>query len=491
MTVDATGGSWSRPNAFRLVIQGADASTKSLPLEYFSHLMPSCTTVAVGSDASAHTHDISLQLTLRSNQPDDEGYTLEIHQQRAEITSSSYAGFLWGLQTLAQLLSHGTEIPNLVCVDRPRFRWRGMHLDVARHFFPVEFVLKFIELLSRYKLNRFHWHLTDDQGWRLPIDSHPLLTEIGAWRLESDGSRYGGCYSRDEVAGVVSHARSLGIEVIPEIDLPGHASALLAACPDLSCDCRKIDVPNSWGVFENTLCPSRESTYQFADAVFSEVADLFDSRYVHIGGDECPSGNWAKHTGCRDRMHQLEIKSASGLQGHFNQRIARILRELDRTPVGWDEILESGAPSDSVIMCWRDLRYAEQAVAAGHETILSPMSHCYFDFYQARDGEPKAIGGHLPLSRVYGFDPLGSELLEANARLILGGQANVWTEYMGNPEHVEYMTIPRVCALSEALWSDKESHDFGSFLKRLPANIQSLTRAGYNHRSLDKGSSGS
>ncbi len=485
-SIETTEGSWRLPRTPQVLVDSRQTCLKASDqlVDTVRRLLPKQFEVRTSADSSIEDPDLTLSLSTPCIENEDESYTLRIEEHSATIEASGRAGLVWGVQTLRQLVESSPEVPHLVCRDKPRFRWRGMHLDVARHFFPTEFILKFLDLLSRHKLNMFHWHLTDDQGWRLALDSYPRLTEIGAWRNEADGTRYGGYYSRHDVRRVIDHARALGITVVPEIDLPGHVSAVLAAYPELSCDGRSISVPHTWGIFQNTLCSSRRSTYDFVEGVLTEVSELFDSSYIHIGGDECPAENWERHPACLDLMARASIPGTSGLQGYFNDRAAGILKLLGRKLLGWDEILETGAPSDAAIMCWRGLEYAEQAVAAGHKVVLSPMSHCYFDFYQAKEGEPKAIGGHLPLAKVYEFEPLGSEQLEARSNLVLGGQGNVWTEYMNTPQHVEYMTIPRICALSEALWSKKGLRDFDSFLRRLPAHLGSLARDGYGGRPL-------
>ncbi len=484
--LELTGSSWSLPDRPRVLLDTGNSgfAADELPISHLVGFLPSNVIITADTHDDRQAADVTVRLISSPEKCGDEGYCLRIQKQQVTIEASSHSGFVWGLQTLGQILSGDSEIPCLVCHDHPRFRWRGMHLDVARHFFPVDFLLKFLSLLSRYKFNTFHWHLTDDQGWRLAIDSYPRLAEIGAWRTEADGTRYGGYYTCDDVSTVVAHARRLGIRVIPEIDLPGHSSALLAAYPELSCDGQPVDIPNSWGIFNNTLCPSRDSTFRFVESVLTEVAEMFDSRYIHIGGDECPADNWAAHYDCKNMMAHQHLDSASKLQGYFNNRTAKILNSLGLELLGWDEILEFGAPANSTVMCWRDIKLAEQSVGAGHEVVMCPMSHCYFDFYQAKEGEPKAIGGHLPLEKVYEFEPLGSELLEANSDLVLGGQGNLWTEYMETTDHIEYMTIPRICALSEVLWSEKSSRDYASFTEILPAHINTLNRAGYNSRPL-------
>jgi len=414
----------------------------------------------------------------------EEGYELDLAPGNSVLRASGYAGFVWGLQTLRQILQPHGDIPSLKIKDSPRFDWRGMHLDVARHFFSVEFIMKFLDLMSRHKLNRFHWHLTDDQGWRLEIPAYPLLTEVGAWRRGPDGSGYGGYYTRQEVSRIVEHARMLGITVVPEIDLPGHASAALAAYPEMACKCKLIEVPTTWGILDNTLCPGRRATYGFVRDILQEVAGLFHGTYVHIGGDECPTSNWESHSHCQTLMKREGMSNPSQLQGYFNIQVAEILHSMDRKLIGWDEILETGAPRGFTVMCWRDWEFADRAVKSGHQVVLTPMSHCYFDFYQAQEGEPKAIGGFLPLEQVYEFDPLGSTVLKNHSHLVLGGQANIWTEYMETSDHVEYMTVPRICALSETLWSATSDRDFSRFRRRLAPHVASLSDAGYHHRPM-------
>ncbi|MCP4568924.1 MAG: beta-N-acetylhexosaminidase [FCB group bacterium] len=482
--LERTGGSWKMPESVNIssgVIGSGLYRAGELLAEKIvkSNLGPREVKFATASDSRP---DITLRIS-DDNIDNIEGYYLEITEKIVRLEASSYIGLVWAIQTLLQILAAGPEIPCLVCHDRPRFSWRGMHLDVARHYFPVEFILKYLELLSLHKLNVFHWHLTDDQGWRLEIEKYPRLTEIGAWRTEANGCQYGGFYTRRDIKTVVNYAAKLGIRVIPEIDLPGHASALLAAYPEHSCTGEPVAIPNSWGIFDNTLCPSRDTTYRFIEHILDEVTEMFDSPFIHIGGDECPTGQWERHASCRELMARHNFDGFGDLQGIFHRRIAEILRTIGRRTIGWDEILTHDPPADAIIMCWRDSKFAIEALQKGHDVILSPTDHCYFDYYQAEEGEPKAIGGHLSLDKVYAFDP--SPLSEIETGKILGGQANVWTEYMETTSKVEYMIIPRICALSEALWSPVKTKDRRKFQQKLPAHLKSLAETGYNYRALD------
>jgi hexosaminidase len=360
-----------------------------------------------------------------------------------------------------------------------------MHLDVSRHFPPVAFVKKYIDLLARHKMNMFHWHLCDDQGWRIEIRKYPRLAEIGAWRRENDGRIYGGFYTQRDIREVVDYAARRCVTVVPEIELPGHARAALAAYPEYSCTGGPFDVAATWGVFEDVYCAGNDKTFAFLEDILTETAALFPGPYIHIGGDECPKERWRAHALCQARMKQFGLSDENQLQSYFISRIAAHLQRLDKRLVGWDEILDGGAPFGSMVMAWRGVDKGTQAALAGHEVIMCPMSHCYFDHYQADPaGEPKAIGGFTPLRKVYEFEPIPKDLPNDMHRNILGAQGNVWTEYMTSTEHIEYMTLPRLCALAEVLWSPMELRSWDNFAVRLHSHLRYLDRLGVNYRAL-------
>ncbi len=435
----------------------------------------------------------AVSLEIDSNRPEKLGsYRIRIAADGVSISASSPAGIYYGMQSFLQLFPAGAsantefEIPAVEIEDSPRFDWRGLHLDVSRHFLPAPFIKKYIDLLALHKMNMFHWHLTDDQGWRIEIEKYPRLTEIGAWRTESDGSRYGGFYSQAEIRDIVAYAAERFVTIVPEIELPGHASAALAAYPEYSCTGGPFKAETKWGVFDDVYCPGRESTFAFLENILGEVADLFPGPYLHIGGDECPKVRWLNHDLCRQRMAAEKLSSGDELQSYFVVRIARYLQSMGKRTVGWDEILDGGAPESSVIMAWRNSEKGIEAAKAGHDVVMTPMSNCYFDHYQAKENEPKAIGGFTPLESVFGFDSIPETLPAEYEKRILGAQANVWTEYMPNEKHVEYMAFPRTCALAEVLWSEKNARPYSDFLKRLTTHLGRLDALNVNYRRLSE-----
>lgn len=436
-----------------------------------------------------------------------EGYRLEVTPGGVSVVGADHAGVFYGLQTLSQLMppeaeagalaNGGVEIPAVTIVDEPRFSYRGMHLDVARHFFGPDFVKRYIDLLARYKINRFHWHLTEDQGWRIEIDAYPRLTEVAAWRdqtqighgsepFNGDGQRYGGYYTKDEIRDIVAYAQSRFVTIIPEIEMPGHATAAIAAYPELSCHGEPVDVAMTWGVFEDIYCPTEE-TFQFLETVLAEVIELFPGEYVHIGGDEAPKVQWEESEFVQTLMREEGIREVEQVQGYFIRRIERFLNNRGKRLIGWDEILEGGLAPNATVMSWRGTLGGIEASRMGHDVIMTPYSHLYFDYYQSedRENEPFAIGGLLPLDTVYSYEPIPGPLRERDAARIIGAQANVWTEYMKTPEHVEYMLLPRMLALSEVVWTPAEQKDYQSFLERLDWHLARFDALGVNYRPLD------
>ena len=372
-----------------------------------------------------------------------------------------------------------------------------MHLDVARHFYGPDFVKHYLDLLARYKINRFHWHLTEDQGWRIQIDAYPRLTEVGAYRNQTqighgseefngDGQRYGGFYTKDEIRDIVAYAEDRFITVIPEIEMPGHAQAALAAYPEYACTEGPFDVAMTWGVFEDIYCPYEE-TFTFLETVLGEVIELFPGEYIHVGGDEAPKTRWEESEYVRLLMQREGLKEVEEVQGWFIARIGRFLSANGKRLIGWDEILEGGIPPDATVMSWRGVLGGIEASRRGHEVVMTPYSHLYLDYYQSQDqeGEPFAIGGFLPLDTVYSYEPVPEQLRAGDAARIIGAQANVWTEYMKTPDHVEYMLLPRMLALSEVVWGTKENRDFDGFVERLPWHFARFDALGVNYRPLD------
>lgn len=435
--------------------------------------------------------------------PNEEGYTLSVTSNHIIVNAKSEVGAFYAIQTIRQLSPTAIEsetmqkdvawtIPAIEIKDSPRFPYRGMHLDVARHFFPTKTIKDFIDQLAYHKLNKFHWHLTEDQGWRIEIKKYPKLTEVGAYRKETlighyndqphqfDGKRYGGFYTQDEVKDIVQYAADRFITVIPEIELPGHSLAALAAYPELGCSEGPFEVGTKWGVFDQVYCPN-ETTFQFLQDVLTEVMDLFPSPYIHIGGDECPKTAWKESAFCQNLMKQEGLKDEHELQSYFIKRIEKFLNEKGRNIIGWDEILEGGLAPNATVMSWRGIEGGIEAAKSKHNVIMTPTSHCYFDYYQSdHPDEPLAIGGFLPLEKVYNYEPIPEELNETEAIYILGAQANLWTEYITTQEKLEYMAFPRLCALAEVVWSPKSDRKFEDFLLRISPHLKKLEVMGIN-----------
>ncbi|MCU0453617.1 MAG: family 20 glycosylhydrolase [Bacteroidetes bacterium] len=433
----------------------------------------------------------------------EEGYRLTVTAERIVIESRTSAGAFYGMQTVRQLLPPEIEgdvrkvadwsIPSTVINDAPRYAYRGMHLDVARHFFPAEFVKRYIDLLAMHKMNRFHWHLTDDQGWRIEIKRYPKLTEVGAWRNGTlighysdqphrfDTVRYGGFYSQDEIREVVRYAQERFVTIVPEIEMPGHALAALTAYPHLSCTGGPFEVQKLWGVFDDVFCTT-DTVFTFLEGVLTEVMDLFPGTYIHVGGDEVPKTRWAACPRCSTTKAREGLKDDHELQSYCIRRMERFLSSHGRRLIGWDEILEGGLAPGATVMSWRGTEGGIAAARLRHDVIMTPGSHCYFDHYQSRSPEePIAIGGFTPLEKVYAYEPTPAELTPDEAKHILGAQGNVWTEYILNGRHVEYMAYPRAIALAEVLWSSAPLRDFDDFADRLSKHTARLDRLGVNY----------
>ena len=424
-----------------------------------------------------------------------ERYRINVTPDQVLIQGASKAGLINGIASFVQmstLRNEGLAEAHSVRIDdEPAFAWRGMHLDVCRHFFSKDEVKRYIDYLALYKMNVFHWHLTDDQGWRIEIKKYPLLTGVGGYRKETivgrqsdtarfDGIRYGGFYTQDEVREVVAYAASRNITVVPEIEMPGHALAALAAYPAFSCNGGPIEVGTKWGVFDDVYCPGKDSTFLFLQDILDEVCSLFPSTYIHIGGDECVKNRWKQCARCQARMKAEGLKNEEELQSYFVQRIERYLNGKGRQMIGWDEILEGGLAPNAAVMSWRGTSGGIAAAKLKHKVIMTPGKPCYFDHYQDRDRlkEPLAIGGFNPLDSVYSYHPLPKELSTKEQRYILGAQGNVWTEYMPDFKEVEYMSLPRMAALSEVLWTPDKKKNYGDFLVRLRYHTVLLDRIG-------------
>ncbi|KZX54955.1 hypothetical protein A3709_08065 [Halioglobus sp. HI00S01] len=433
-----------------------------------------------------------LTLSLAPDIETPEGYRLSVAHAGVTLEAGTPAGAFYGCQSLLQLVATADshKIPCLRIDDAPTYAWRGMHLDCSRHFFDVAFIKRYIDLLALHKMNRFHWHLCDDQGWRLESRRFPRLTQVGAWRDRSvightanrerryEDKLHGGYYTQEEVKEVVAYAAARHIEVLPEIDIPGHAAALLAAYPQLACDDGDYQVEAHYGIFPDVLCPSEE-TFAFLADLFAELAELFPFEYVHIGGDEVIKDKWQQCPRCQQLMRDQGMTSVDRLHGYFVSRVEDILASLGRRAIAWNEVMEGNVDTSTTIMCWTGFDACQQALEAGHETIMTPVECTYFDFYQSTSlDEPQAIHGLASLKQVFDYDPLPDGVSEALRPRILGAQANVWTEYLRDTATVEYACLPRMTALSEVTWTGP-GRDWTSFCQRLPALMDTLRQQGH------------
>lgn len=430
----------------------------------------------------------------------NEGYSIEISETQVLVKSVSANGFFYGLQTLLQLLPPDIEkqgsgaksysLPVVSIKDKPRFKYRGMHLDVGRYMFPVEFIKKYIDLMAMYKFNTFHWHLTEDQGWRIEIKKYPKLTQIGSIRKgtqigkteQSDSIPYGGFYTQAQAREIVAYAASKYITVIPEIEMPGHSVAALAAYPSLACTGGPFDVLTHWGVSDDILCAGNDSVFEFLQDVLTEIMDIFPSKYIHIGGDEAPKVRWKKCPECQARIKAEGLKDEAELQSNFIKRIEAFLVSKNRRLIGWDEILEGGLAPEATVMAWRGIQAGIDAATLGHDAIMTPVDYCYFDYYQGDPAtEPEAAGGALTLKTVYSYNPVPPVLSQEQARHIIGVQGNVWTEYIKTPEAVEYKAFPRAIALAEVAWSQQNRKNWDDFITRMDNQFPRLDYIGVKY----------
>lgn len=444
--------------------------------------------------------NILLQVVSDVEKP--EAYQLKVNAEGVVISGASEAGVFYGIQTLRKsipVLENSTPVLSYVEIsDAPRFDYRGAHFDVSRHFFTVEEVKSFIDMMALHNMNRLHWHITDDQGWRIEIKKYPLLTEIGSQRKETvighnsgeyDGKPYGGFYTQEEAREIVAYAAERYITVVPEIDLPGHMQAALAAYPQLGCTGGPYDVWTIWGVSDNVLCAGNDSVLTFIDDVLAEIIDIFPSEYIHIGGDECPKVKWKSCSKCQARIKALGIKSDDKhskeeyLQSFIINHGEKFLNAHGRQMIGWDETLEGGLAPNATVMSWRGEGGGIEAAKQHHDVIMTPNTYLYFDYYQTKDteNEPMAIGGYLPLERVYSYEPMPRSLTQEEQKYIVGVQANHWTEYIPTFSQLQYMALPRWAALCEIQWSQADKKDYQNFLTRLPQLISLYQTEGYNY----------
>lgn len=428
----------------------------------------------------------------------EEEYILKINTNQIIIEASTETGAIFGFQSLYQLmnlnLKNGVvKLQNQVIKDSPRFKYRGMHLDVGRHMYPVAFIKKYIDGLAMLKFNNFHWHLTEDQGWRIEIEKYPELNNIGSYRdstlighytdkpWQFDKTRYGGFYTKKEIKEVVRYAEKRGINVIPEIEMPGHSQAAVSSYPEFGCTGEQVGVAPLWGVFKEIYC-SKNETFDFLEEIIDEVVELFPGKYIHIGGDEAPKTNWKACGNCQNVINREELKDEHELQSYFITRMEKYINSKGKQIIGWDEILEGGLAPNATVMSWRGVSGGIEAAKMNHEVIMTPNATCYLDHYQAKDtsNEPLAIGGYTPIEEIYNYEPIPDELDESLHKYIIGAQGNVWTEYMKTSDHVEYMVFPRIFALSEVVWA-KNRPSFNDFENKVIGMYPILEKMDINY----------
>ena len=448
-----------------------------------------------------------IRLKTDLKKPNQEAYQLTVASEQITIDGASPAGVFYGIQTLRKSIDvtepKSLAFPTAVIDDAPRFAYRGMHFDVSRHFFTVDFIKQYIDILALHNLNKFHWHLTDDQGWRIEIKKYPRLTEVGSTRKETlighllkdkphqfDGKPYGGFYTQEQIKEIVKYAQDRYITIIPEIDIPGHTLAVLTGYPELGCTGKDYAVGTKWGVFDDVLCAGNEASYEFLEGVFDEITELFPSKYIHIGGDECPKTRWKECPKCQAKIKALGLKgdgehtAEQKLQGYVVSRVEQFLKKKGREVIGWDEILEGDNISqDAIVMSWRGTEGGIAAAQRHNRAIMTPHYSLYFDYNQGEDPskEPLSIGEYLPVKKVYDYEPIDPKLTPEQGKYILGAQANLWTEYIASPAHAQYMLLPRLAALAEVEWTAPEKKNYADFLKRLGNLLSYYQKEGYHY----------
>lgn len=501
-------GSFTINEKTLIVVHG---NTEKKTVDFFNNYLQKYYGFSLKTAAKASKNFISFTTRTFVKAPDKpERYTMEISPASVRISGDADQGTFYGMQTLIQLLpvekSAALKIPAATIEDYPRFAYRGAMLDVGRHFFDVSFVKEYIDLLALHKINTFHWHLTEDQGWRIEIKKYPRLTEIGGCRngtiighhpgTGNDGKKYCGYYTQDQIKDVIAYAADRFITIIPEIELPGHSSAAIAAYPQLSCfpdestkpakgvvwygDTTGKQVQQSWGVYEDVYCPS-EYTFKFLEDVLDEVIALFPSKYVHIGGDECPKENWKRSAFCQNLIKKKGLKDEHGLQSYFIGRIEKYLNSKGKAIIGWDEILEGGLAPNATVMSWRGEKGGIEAAQQKHNVIMTPGTYAYIDHSQKKNEDSLTIGGYLPLQTAYNYNPIPKELKPDEYHYVLGAQANLWTEYVTNPAKVEYMAFPRLSALCEAFWTPVEKKSWENFKQRVTQQFKRYDRWGITY----------
>ena len=451
-------------------------------------------TLNVTNNASGNYISLSTKKFIKAPE-NEEHYMLNGSTKNIVIEGDSYAGTFRGVQSLIQLLpvkkGSALQLPLVTISDQPRLKYRGLMLDVARHFFDVDFVKQYIDFIALHKMNRFHWHLTDDQGWRVEIKKYSKLTEVGAYRngtiigrypgTGNDNIHYGGFYTQEQIKDVVAYAAKRHITVIPEIEMPGHGKAALASYPNLGCTGGPYEVKQTWGVEEDVYCAGNDSVFSFMQDVLDEVIPLFPSEYIHVGGDECPKNRWKTCPKCQKRIKDNNLKDEHQLQSYFVQRIEKYVNSKGKKIIGWDEILEGGLAPNATVMSWRGEEGGIEAAKQDHDVIMTPGSHVYLDHSQSNKEDSVTIGGYTSIQKVYSYEPVPRVLNEQQKKHVLGAQGNVWTEYMKNPRKVEYMIFPRLSALSEVLWTPAASKNWNDFEKRLGTQFKRYDLWGVNY----------
>lgn len=482
-------------SATPVVYTGSDAAMKR-NAEFLAEYVSQLTGLKLGVSATKPKKSAAIVLAIDSKLKGTEAYRLSVSDKQITITGSTAAGVFYGIQTLRKALpvldkQEDVTLPAAIIDDAPRFSYRGTMLDCGRHFWPVPFVKKFIDILALHNINTFHWHLSEDQGWRIEIKKYPRLTQIGSKRSRTvmghnsdldDGTPYGGFYTQDEAREIVKYAAERNITVIPEIDMPGHMVAALASYPELGCTGGPYEVGYAWGVYRDVLCLGNEKVYTFLQDVIDELSDIFPAKYFHIGGDESPTVRWENCPKCQ-ALAKANGVDAKHLQSVFTNRMEKYINSKGKSIIGWDEIAQGKINQSATIMSWRGVEPGSKAAEAGHDVIMSPGTYCYFDHYQSDNigKEPMCIGGYLPVSKVYEFDAAPDSLSDAAKKHILGVQANLWTEYIPNTNMVEYMLLPRLGALSEVQWTPVNRKNYDEFVKRETHMSKIYDKCGYKY----------
>tara|TARA_R110002050_G_scaffold300717_1_gene471801 strand:- start:4150 stop:5826 length:1677 start_codon:yes stop_codon:yes gene_type:complete len=477
-----------------------------LAADFLSNLLANPTGYEFNITESDKVSSNCITFLIDDSVKNEEGYVLYITPKHMLVKARTAAGLFYAVQSIRQMLPVEVEkaeiindiklsLPACKIEDAPRFVYRGMHLDIGRHFFPVEYIKRYIDMIALHKMNTFHWHLTEDQGWRIEIKKYPKLTEVGAFRAQTiksfktgeqpsdfNGKRYGGFYTQEEVRNIVSYAKSHFVTIIPEIEMPGHAIAALASYPEYSCTGGPFKVAEKWGIFEDVYCAGNDSVFTFLEDVLSEVVDLFPGEYIHIGGDECPKVRWKKCPKCQKRIKEQDLENELELQSYFITRIEKFLLSKGRNIIGWDEILEGGIAPNATIMSWRGEEGGIAASAQKHNVIMTPNLFTYYNYYQTDpQGEPQAAGRILSLEKAYSYDPMPKDISEEQKKYIIGTQGCLWTEFFPTAELMEYMVYPRMFAMSEVGWTLKEYKDFDNFVTRLEKNRNRYDVIGINY----------